>query len=136
MTASVGDRDCAWRASAAVHFQPPVALERLLQFLQNASAPCALFTLGVTVALRPLKKMPWEVPAPGRWSSSSCTRCWRSRCSSLFGPFEQSWVAYRDVDGGAAAGAQCVRVRAAVRVRWLSRLPARCWSARSFRSAR
>src|SRR3972149_774216 len=44
-------------ASAAVHFEPPLALERLLQFLQNAAAPCALFTLGVTVALRPLKKM-------------------------------------------------------------------------------
>ncbi|HEY1311176.1 MAG TPA: AEC family transporter, partial [Pseudolabrys sp.] len=46
-------------ASAALHFQPPVALDRLMQFLQNAAAPCALFTLGVTVALRPLKKMPW-----------------------------------------------------------------------------
>ena len=40
-------------ASAALHIEPPVALDRLLQFLQNASAPCALFTLGVTVALRP-----------------------------------------------------------------------------------
>jgi len=49
-------------ASAAIHFHPPIALERLLQFLQNAAAPCALFTLGVTVALRPLKKIPWEVP--------------------------------------------------------------------------
>lgn len=48
--------------SAAFHFQPPIALERLMQFLQNAAAPCALFTLGVTVALRPLQKMPWEVP--------------------------------------------------------------------------
>ncbi|MGE0563927.1 MAG: AEC family transporter [Pseudolabrys sp.] len=48
--------------SAALHFQPPVALERLMQFLQNAAAPCALFTLGVTVALRPLQKAPWEVP--------------------------------------------------------------------------
>ena len=48
--------------SAAVHFQPPVALERLMQFLQNAAAPCALFALGVTVALRPLSTMPWEVP--------------------------------------------------------------------------
>ena len=47
-------------ASASVHFEPPVALERLMQFLQNAAAPCALFALGVTVALRPLKKMPWE----------------------------------------------------------------------------
>ena len=37
-------------------------LDRLLQFLQNASAPCALFTLGVTVALRPFTRVPWEVP--------------------------------------------------------------------------
>ncbi len=49
-------------ASAALRFEPPVALERLMLFLQNAAAPCALFTLGVTVALRPLKKVPWEVP--------------------------------------------------------------------------
>jgi malonate transporter len=48
--------------SAAIQFEPPVALARLLDFLQNAAAPCALFTLGVTVALRPLKKVPWEVP--------------------------------------------------------------------------
>jgi malonate transporter and related proteins len=26
------------------------------------AAPCALFTLGVAVALRPLKRMLWEVP--------------------------------------------------------------------------
>jgi predicted permease len=77
--------------SAAVHFQPPLAMERLLQFLQNAAAPCALFTLGVTVALRPMKKMPWEVPPlvavklvlhPGLVFV----------LLSLFGPFEQSWV--------------------------------------------
>jgi predicted permease len=48
--------------SAAIHFEPPVAIDRLMQFLQNAAAPCALFALGVTVALRPLPKIPWEVP--------------------------------------------------------------------------
>ena len=48
--------------SAAIEFQPPTALETLLQFLQNAAAPCALFTLGVTVALRPIQRVPWEVP--------------------------------------------------------------------------
>jgi hypothetical protein len=48
--------------SAALHFHPPTALDRLMQFLQNAAAPCALFALGVTVALRPVEKMPWEVP--------------------------------------------------------------------------
>jgi predicted permease len=48
--------------AAAIRFEPPVALDRLLSFLQSAAAPAALFTLGVTVALRPLQKMPWEVP--------------------------------------------------------------------------
>jgi malonate transporter and related proteins len=49
-------------ASAAAGVEPPVALDRLLQFLQNAAAPCALFTLGVTVALRPFERVPWDVP--------------------------------------------------------------------------
>jgi malonate transporter and related proteins len=48
--------------SAAAQFEPPVALDRLMQFLQSAAAPCALFTLGVTVALRPLQRGPLEVP--------------------------------------------------------------------------
>jgi malonate transporter len=34
-----------------------------VQWLSNAAAPCALFLLGVTVALRPLLTMPREVPA-------------------------------------------------------------------------
>jgi predicted permease len=50
-------------ASAALHFEPPTALDRLMQFLQNAAAPCALFVLGVTVALRAMPKMTWDVPA-------------------------------------------------------------------------
>jgi predicted permease len=49
--------------SAALHLEPPVALDRLMQFLQNAAAPCALFVLGVTVALRPLPRLAWDVPA-------------------------------------------------------------------------
>ena len=48
--------------SAVAQFEPPVALDRLLQFLQSAAAPCALFTLGVTVALRPFGRAPSEVP--------------------------------------------------------------------------
>ena len=51
--------------SAAIDFQPPIALDRLMQLLQNAAAPCALFVLGVTVALRPLARMPAEVPIIG-----------------------------------------------------------------------
>jgi predicted permease len=34
----------------------------LLTFLRSSAAPCALFALGVTVALRPLKKVPGELP--------------------------------------------------------------------------
>jgi malonate transporter len=48
--------------SAAIHFEPPVALEQLMGFLQSSAAPCALFVLGVTVALRPIERVPWEVP--------------------------------------------------------------------------
>ncbi|HWM48549.1 MAG TPA: AEC family transporter [Xanthobacteraceae bacterium] len=48
--------------SATLRFQPPVALDRLLEFLQVAAAPTALFALGVTVALRPLERVPTEIP--------------------------------------------------------------------------
>ena len=77
--------------SAALHFQPPVALDRLMQFLQNAAAPCALFTLGVTVALRPLKKMPWEVPFLTA-VKLVLHPVLVFLLLSLFGPFDQIWV--------------------------------------------
>ena len=48
--------------AAAYRFEPPVALDRLLQFLYVSAAPCALFALGVTVALRPVGGIPREVP--------------------------------------------------------------------------
>jgi len=49
--------------AAWAHVRPPVALDRMLEVLMNAAAPCALFALGVTVALRPLKRVPPDVPA-------------------------------------------------------------------------
>ncbi|RAI44296.1 AEC family transporter [Rhodoplanes roseus] len=48
--------------SAALEIRPPVALDRLLQFLQNAAAPCALFALGVTVVMRPIDAVTVELP--------------------------------------------------------------------------
>jgi predicted permease len=48
--------------AAAYHYEPPVAVERLLAFLYTSAAPCALFALGVTVALRPMQRRPPEVP--------------------------------------------------------------------------
>jgi len=78
-------------ASATFHFHAPVALDRLLQFLQNAAAPCALFTLGVTVALRPLQKMPWEVPFL-TVVKLLLHPVLVFLLLSLFGPFDQVWV--------------------------------------------
>jgi malonate transporter and related proteins len=53
---------CAGALAAALHIHPPVAIQNTLLFLQNAAAPTALFVLGVTVALRPFGRLPWEVP--------------------------------------------------------------------------
>jgi malonate transporter len=53
---------CLGAMVAALHVELPVALDRTIQFLQNAAAPTALFVLGVTVALRPFERVPWEVP--------------------------------------------------------------------------
>ncbi|MBV9557939.1 MAG: AEC family transporter [Pseudolabrys sp.] len=77
--------------SAAIHFEPPLALARLMDFLQNAAAPCALFTLGVTVALRPLKKVPWEVPfiIPVKLVAHPLILFFML---SLLGDFDQTWV--------------------------------------------
>lgn len=49
--------------AAYVRFVPPAPIDAMLTFLKNAAAPCALFTMGVTVALRPLKSVPTEMPA-------------------------------------------------------------------------
>ena len=46
----------------AAHRNSRSRSNNMLQFLQNAAAPTALFVLGVTVALRPFERVPWEVP--------------------------------------------------------------------------
>ena len=47
--------------AATTQLKVPLALERLLQFLYVSAAPCALFALGVTMALRPMGHVPREV---------------------------------------------------------------------------
>ncbi len=78
-------------ASAALHVEPPLALDRLLQFLQNAAAPCALFVLGVTVALRPLRRMPWDVPLV-LLVKLLLHPLAALVLLSLLGPFAESWL--------------------------------------------
>ncbi|MBW3098409.1 AEC family transporter [Pseudohoeflea coraliihabitans] len=48
-------------AAAAIQFTPPVPIERLIDYLAQAAAPCALFAMGVTLALRPLRRVPAEL---------------------------------------------------------------------------
>lgn len=46
--------------AAIVGFRPPAPAQTLLDYLAGAAAPCALFAMGVTLALRPLNRVPSE----------------------------------------------------------------------------
>ncbi|MGK9198980.1 MULTISPECIES: AEC family transporter [Sinorhizobium] len=48
-------------AAAFLSFEAPLPLQRLIDYLAQAAAPCALFAMGVTLALRPLKRIPAEI---------------------------------------------------------------------------
>ncbi|PVB62806.1 AEC family transporter [Labrenzia sp. 011] len=48
--------------AAAMKFQPPTAIDTMLRYLSNAAAPCALFAMGVSIALRPVGRIPLELP--------------------------------------------------------------------------
>lgn len=47
--------------AAITGLQPPVAIERMIDLLAKAAAPCALFAMGATLALRPIKRVPKEL---------------------------------------------------------------------------
>lgn len=49
-------------SAAFINFSPPVPVERLIDYLAQAAAPSALFAMGVTLALNPLKRIPIELP--------------------------------------------------------------------------
>ncbi|MEN0002343.1 MAG: AEC family transporter [Pseudomonadota bacterium] len=46
--------------AAVLEVRPPQALQTLIDYLANAAAPCALFAMGVTLGLRPVRRMPSE----------------------------------------------------------------------------
>ncbi len=48
--------------AAAAEAHPPAALARVIALLSGAAAPCALFALGVTVGLRPVRRIARELP--------------------------------------------------------------------------
>jgi len=79
-----------WRRLFTI--QLPVALDNTLLFLQNAAAPTALFVLGVTVALRSFKRMPWEMRR--RISVKPLIHPLTAfALTLLFKPFAQPWAA-------------------------------------------
>ena len=47
--------------AAYYQYQPPAPVNKLLASLSSAAAPCALFALGVSAALRPLKRVPTDL---------------------------------------------------------------------------
>ncbi|MBB3947554.1 hypothetical protein GGQ73_003522 [Rhizobium skierniewicense] len=46
---------------ALMSWQPPQPVQQLVDYLAQSAAPCALFSMGVTLALRPLKRVPVEI---------------------------------------------------------------------------
>jgi predicted permease len=83
---------CAGALAAAAQLHLPAAVDRTLQFLQNSAAPTALFVLGVTVALRSFKRVPWEVPAVIA-VKLLVHPLLVFGLMLLFGPFAQPWAA-------------------------------------------
>lgn len=49
-------------AAAGTGYTPPQVLQTMIDNLAQAAAPCALFAMGVTLAIRPLKRVPVEMP--------------------------------------------------------------------------
>jgi malonate transporter len=83
---------CAGALAASLHLHLPVAIDNTLLFLQNAAAPTALFALGITVALRPFDRVPWEVPGVIAVKLLIHPLIVFG-LMLLFGPFAQPWAA-------------------------------------------
>lgn len=47
--------------AAFIGIAPPAPIENLIAYLAQAAAPCALFAMGATLALRPLRRVPVEL---------------------------------------------------------------------------
>jgi len=47
--------------AAALQYSPPVPVQRMIDYLAQAAAPCALFAMGVTLALRQMNRVPYSL---------------------------------------------------------------------------
>ena len=77
--------------AAAIHLSLPQPVDRMIDLLANAAAPCALFAMGVTLAQRPLQSVPvelsWIIPAK---LIIHPLLVWLAL--GLLGPFEDVWI--------------------------------------------
>ncbi|KQZ13638.1 MULTISPECIES: AEC family transporter [unclassified Mesorhizobium] len=78
-------------AAAYFQIQPPQAVNLLLDYLARAAAPCALFAMGVTLALRPLKRVPPEL-APIVVLKLICQPLLCYVVLSWVGNFSETWM--------------------------------------------
>lgn len=78
-------------AAAATGIHLPAPVERTVDLLANAAAPCALFAMGVTLAQRPLKSVPFELSyiVPVKLIAHPFL-VWLAL--GALGPFPQVWV--------------------------------------------
>jgi len=101
-------------ASAAIRFEPPLALDRLMQFLQNAAAPLRAVYARCDSGSPPIAEDADRGADRGAGkidaASGSCFHA-----DVAFRSLRPELDLHGRVDGGAAAGAQCVRVRAPIR---------------------
>ena len=77
--------------AAALQLHLPEPVDRMVDLLANAAAPCALFAMGVTLAQRPLQSVPvelsWIIPAK---LVAHPLMVWLAL--GLLGPFPDVWI--------------------------------------------
>ena len=88
-------------AAAYFEFRPPVPVERFLEYLSSAAAPCALFAMGVTLALQAAEARAERACADRRCSSSTLHPLTLLRRAEL----DRQFLGDLGVFGGAAGGA-------------------------------
>ena len=78
-------------AAAVTGWRPPLAIDRMVGSLANAAAPCALFAMGVTLALRPVNRFPAALLAivPIKLIAAPILVFFMLR---WLGPFDPVWV--------------------------------------------
>ena len=100
--------------SAAVHFQPPVGLDRLLQFLQNAAAPLRAVHARCDGGAPPATEDAVGNPVHHGGEAAAAPAAGVSAAVAV-----RAVPAVLDrngnINGGPAAGVECVRVRAPIR---------------------